>query len=167
MKKLLVMLLIMVGMVACSQNSSNEVVNADNASQQPAASADNATAEPAPAKVIDIPADVQAMYKGLIVSIVDKKSNKETDTEVLIGQKVDVAGTPVSVEIEAYLPDFVMDEAGKITSKSTEEGNPAAKVKIYKAGAMVFEGWLFKNFPDIHPFEDADYGVSLKNSVKN
>lgn len=169
--KRLIVLCLAVFVISCSQNtvkdegSESAQPQKQQQSEQPAAQMQPA-AEKAPVeKRIIVPEDVAKKYKSVILSVVDKKSNKDFETEVLIGQKSQASGTNLSIEVEYYLPDFVMDADNKMTTKSADENNPAAKVKVYKGGELVFDGWLFKNFPDMHPFTDEDYAISLKGSV--
>lgn len=169
--KRLIVLCLAVFVISCSQNTIKEEgresaqPQKQQQSEQPAAQMQS-TSEKAPVENrIIVPEDVAKKYKSVILSVVDKKSNKDFETEVLIGQKSQVSGTNLSIEVEQYLPDFVMGPDNKITSKSVDDNNPAAKVKVYKGDELVFDGWLFKNFPDIHPFDDEDYSIKLKGSV--
>jgi hypothetical protein len=173
MKKTLVALVLSLLLVACSQNAMKEE------DSKSAGKVATKTAEPVksntwehneiseqPERLVTIPDEVKQKYKSLIISVTDKKANKDIETEVLIGQKAEASGTALTIEVEYYLPDFTMD-GNIMTSKSADENNPAAKVKIYRDGNEVFDGWLFKNFPDMHPYVDEDYAVSLKGSVVN
>ncbi|UOD35802.1 DUF2155 domain-containing protein [Deferribacteraceae bacterium V6Fe1] len=169
--KRLIVLCLAVFVISCSQNtikdegSESAQPQKQQQVEQPAAQM-QPSAEKAPVeKRIIVPEDVAKKYKSVILSVVDKKSNKDFETEVLIGQKSQASGTALSIEVEYYLPDFVMDADNKMTTKSADENNPAAKVKVYKGGDLVFDGWLFKNFPDMHPFTDEEYAISLKGSV--
>ena len=49
---------------------------------------------------------------------------------------------------------------------SMEENNPAAKVIITDNGSQVFDGWLFQEYPDMHPFEHPVWKVVLAGAVK-
>jgi hypothetical protein len=174
MKKGLAALILSVFLLACSQNAMKEEDSKSKAkpateTTQPAQTAEKSTETQnetvqQPQRQVVVPDEVKQKYKSLIIAVTDKKSNKDIETEVLIGQKAQPSGTDLTVEVEYYLPDFTMD-GNDMTSKSTEENNPAAKIKIYKGDNEVFDGWLFKNFPDMHPFVDEDYAVSLKGSV--
>ena len=178
MKKLFVITIALM-FFACSQNTVKEeetqqepvktvktqvVQKTENPHQQQMQNP-HANKPAAPQKKVIVPKEVSSKYKSVIIEVVYKTTNKTVDTDVLIGQKAEVAGTPLTIEVEAYLPDFVMDQNSMMTSKSAEEKNPAVKVKVYKADKLVFDGWLFKNFPDVHPFEDPEYKLSLKSSV--
>ena len=167
-------LLILPLFFGCSQNVSKDeksdskplVVQEKNSAEKTGGEVSGSTQSSATAeKRIVVPEDVVKKFKSVILAVEDKKANKSLETEVLMGQKAQAAGTPIMVELEYYLPDFVMGENSVMTSKGVEENNPAAKVKIYKSDQLVFDGWLFKNYPDMHPFVDDEYGVSLKGSV--
>lgn len=169
--KRLILLCLAVFVISCSQNTIKEEgresakPQKQQGSGQPAAQMQSISEKAPVENRIIVPEDVAKKYKSVILSVVDKKSNKDFETEVLIGQKSQVSGTNLSIEVEQYLPDFVMGPDNKITSKSVDDNNPAAKVKVYKGDELVFDGWLFKNFPDIHPFDDEDYSIKLKGSV--
>ncbi len=47
-----------------------------------------------------------------------------------------------------FVPDFAMDNAGKVYSASDTFSNPALKLEIYKGEKPVKTGWVFLNFPD-------------------
>ncbi|MBZ4642592.1 MAG: hypothetical protein PWQ25_304 [Deferribacteres bacterium] len=174
MKKLIVVVLGMF-LFACSQNTVKDENTENSAtngqpiqtqqSEKPAVSSQESSQKVPQEKRISVPEEVVKKFKSVIIAVSDKKSNKDFETEVLIGQKAQAVGTNLTIEVEYYLPDFVMDANSFMTSKSADENNPAAKVKIYKAQELVFDGWLFKNFPDMHPFVDEDYAISLKGSV--
>ncbi|AEI14358.1 hypothetical protein Flexsi_0683 [Flexistipes sinusarabici DSM 4947] len=116
---------------------------------------------------IVVPEEVKAKFKSVIVEISDNSSGspKFIEREIMIGQKAEISGTPLTVEVEHYLPDFVMDQSGVMTSRTAEENMPAAKIKVYNKQGLIFDGWLFKNFPGIHSFQHPVYDIKLKGSV--
>ncbi|MEC9493339.1 DUF2155 domain-containing protein [Flexistipes sp.] len=116
---------------------------------------------------IIVPEEVKAKFKSVIVEISDNSSGspKFIEREIMIGQKAEISGTPLTVEVEHYLPDFVMDQSGVMTSRTAEENMPAAKIKVYNKQGLIFDGWLFKNFPGIHSFQHPVYDIKLKGSV--
>lgn len=176
MKKLFILIIIAMLLISCSQNTVKEDESAPSKpsveasvskkSEEPAQGAEDPHKEKAPVqKKIVVPDTVTAKFKSIILEVGHKKTNKAVDTDILIGQKAEVAGTPLTVELEAFLPDFMMS-TDSITSKSAEENQPAVKVKVYRSEKLVFDGWLFKNFPDMHPFSDEDYTLTLKSAVQ-
>lgn len=176
MKKLLTFIVAAAFAAACSQG----VVDKNKDSQQngpaaeqgmPANPHGDAQADPhAGAKKerkINVPKEVSDKYKSLIIEVKDLKKNTTVQSDILIGQKADVAGTPFSVQVEYYMPDFVIDTDGTITTRSAEEKNPVAKIKVFKDGKVYFDGWLFKAHPEEHgAFQDANYGMSIVKSVQ-
>ena len=107
---------------------------------------------------------VKERFKGVELVVNSKTGGKNIHIDVGIGETVDVADTSLNIEIEAYYPDFIMDELNGIVTKSLDEKNPSAKIKIYKEHNLIFDGWLFKNYPDVHPFDDDEYDIRLIGS---
>jgi hypothetical protein len=117
-------------------------------------------------KQIIVPQEVSDKYKSLILGVKNEKEGIDVQTEVLIGQTAEIKGTPYSVLVENYLPDFVINGETVFTTRTAEENNPAAKIKVFEGDNMVFDGWLYKNFPDMHgSFSNPDYVLSMIKSV--
>ena len=113
-----------------------------------------------------IPKEVAEKYKSLILEVKNIPENSTVQTDVLIGQKSEVTGTPFEILVEYYLPDFVIDSDGVITTRSADEKNPVAKIKVFKFGELYFDGWLFKDHPDEHgSFNDKAYSITLIKSI--
>jgi hypothetical protein len=110
--------------------------------------------------------EVISVFKKLTLRITDKHNNKSFEIVAPMGKKINIDNTSLAVEILEYYPDFVMGEDRGVVTKSLDERNPAAKVNIYKEEKIIFKGWLFAKFPDIHAFEDSDYDVKLVSSAK-
>jgi len=58
-----------------------------------------------------------------------------------------------------------MSSQGIITL-SDEPKNPAAQVAISEDGEVIFEGWLFKLYPEVHAFQHPRYTIILKNHIR-
>ena len=115
---------------------------------------------------IAIPQAVSDKYKSLILEVKNTQENTTVQTDILIGQKAEVTGTPFTVEVEYYLPDFVIEADGTFTTRTADENNPVAKIKVYKFNEVYFDGWLFKNHPDEHgSFKDNLYSISIVKSL--
>jgi hypothetical protein len=163
------LLFILIG--GCTQNAVKEDNTADNKSPVTQKEAVKETVKPVDNSVKESSEyfsndDILKVYKSLIIRVSSKKNNKSNDIEIEIGGKKDLEDPSFSIGIVSYFPDFVMDEKRGVITKSLEDRNPAAKVKIYKNDKLVFNGWLFANFPDIHAFEDPEYNIKLISSVK-
>jgi len=182
MKKIIVSIMLVAFLAACSQG-----VVEDEKSSAPAPAAkekainnphtdgtipldkDGNPVEVKPKKKerkYSIPKEVAEKYKSLILEVKNIPENSSVQTDVLIGQKSEVTGTPFEVLVEYYFPDFVIDSDGTITTRSAEENNPVAKIKVFKFGEVFFDGWLFKNHPDEHGnFNDNAYSITLVKSI--
>jgi hypothetical protein len=57
--------------------------------------------------------------------------------------------------------------ADVITSQGIEEGNPAARIAVLENGTEIFSGWIFQNFPDVHPFTHERYALKLEGGVRS
>jgi len=183
MKKIIVSLMLAAFLAACSQGvvdeEKAESVAPSQTKETTAANphadgtiplgADGKPADVAPVKKerkYSVPKEIAEKYKSLILEVKNIPENSSVQTDVLIGQKSEVTGTPFEVLVEHYFPDFVIDADGTITTRSAEENNPVAKIKVFKFGEVFFDGWLFKNHPDEHGnFSDPAYSMTLVKSV--
>lgn len=182
MKKIIVSLMLAAFLAACSQGVvDDEQTEAAPAQKQSTAPAIDPNA-PNPHAVdgadphagvnikkerkFNIPQEVSDKYKSLIIEVKNVTENSSVETEVLIGQKAEATGTPFEIMVEYYLPDFVIDADGTITTRTAEENNPVAKIKVFKYGEVFFDGWLYKNHPNEHgAFESNAYSIALVKSV--
>jgi hypothetical protein len=169
MKKYLIIFLMFLIFTGCSQNAVKE----DNRTKDNTTKNSNPVVNEQKNNIGDVSGkkeitqdEIKSIYSKLTLNITNKKTNKSFEVEVPVGEKTSIDSTNLEVEVVAYYPDFVMDEAKGAVTKSLEERNPTAKVNIYKDGKIVFKGWLFANFPDIHAFEDSDYDVKLITKSK-
>ncbi len=72
-------------------------------------------------------------------------------SETLLLEFLDAGGTSFRdyrIVPARFVPDFAMDNAGKVYSASDTFSNPALKLEIYKGETPVKTGWVFLNFPD-------------------
>ncbi len=115
--------------------------------------------------VVRVPEDVKKTWKKVVLSIHTIKTMKQHNVVLPIGQKTAVPGTPFEIEVLYFLPDFTMG-GSVITTKDNNPKNPAAKVKIYQKGSLIWSGWLFQKFPQVHPFTHVDYRIFLVKGLK-
>ena len=59
------------------------------------------------------------------------------------------------VKVLGFVPDFAMG-ADRITTKSMQDGNPAVKLQVLDGGREIFKGWAFRDYPEMHSFEDPE-----------
>jgi len=115
---------------------------------------------------VKVPEDVKKTWKKVALTLHAIKTKKQSSIVLPIGKKTAISGTPFEIEVLYFLPDFTMG-GSVITSKSNAHKNPAAKVKIYQKGAVIWTGWLFQKFPKVHPFTHVDYRIFLVKGLKD
>ncbi|MGQ9610775.1 MAG: cytochrome c biogenesis protein ResB, partial [bacterium] len=87
--------------------------------------------------------------------------------EIEEGKTLELPDLDMKIKVIAYVPDFVIDSKGNISSRSIQPINPAALIELYKGDELLLRSWYFKNFPDFHGLKDFDYSlkfVSLGNT---
>jgi hypothetical protein len=103
-------------------------------------------------------------WQAIRVRVVQLETMDETFHDIVIGEEAPLGDTGLTLRAVAFLPDFVMSEAG-ITSRSADPQNPAARVVIIEEGKDDHEGWLFGAMPEIHAYPHELYGVMLVEGV--
>lgn len=168
MKKTIILIVCIV-FFGCSQNTKKDSSGTpmkDVIRQEKTKTQDNGTAGGRPmlktVKATDLLPEVAKAYKGIVISVADNKTKKEM--EVIFNTDVKVEGTPLTLNVQSLFPDFTIAEGG-VANKSMSEKNPGAKVVIKKGKEVVFDGWLFQNFPDTHGFEDPEFKVFMVKTV--
>jgi len=94
---------------------------------------------------VQVPEEVKNTWKKVALSIHTIKTKKQMSVVLPIGRKTEIKGTPFEIEVLYFLPNFTMG-GSLITSKDNEQKNPAAKVKVYEKGKVIWSGWLFQKF---------------------
>ena len=117
---------------------------------------------PVPRQVV-VPDDVQKTWKGVVLQVTTKGTNKSEDIKIDIGKTAKVGN--LEITLEHFLPDFSMS-GGNITSKSNQTQNPAARLVIKENGKEVYSGWRFSLYPQAHPMNLEKYDILLKDFVK-
>lgn len=111
-----------------------------------------------------VPESQKGKWKAIKIAVTDLATGKETTHVAPLGGDYLIPGTGLTLRVETVLPDFGMGE-GVITSKSDKMENPAAQVRVLEGGKEMFKGWMFKLYPEAHPFENAKYGIKLLDFV--
>jgi len=110
-----------------------------------------------------VPDSVRKSWKAVKIAVIDKANIKETVYTIPIGSSVSIPESSMNIEVEAFLPAFIM-EGSVMTTSSNELKNPGAKVKITEKGNIIFKGWLFARFPT-NTFMHPSYGFTLVDAV--
>ncbi len=110
-----------------------------------------------------VPPEVRDTWKAVVLEVVNKETGDQKDHVVEIDKDFVIPDTQMKVHVLTFLPDFAMSRE-RITSRSNEPKNPAAKIAIHDGKSKVFESWLFQNMPTLHPFKHNVYAIRLKGA---
>ncbi|MBI5136959.1 MAG: DUF2155 domain-containing protein [Nitrospirae bacterium] len=112
-----------------------------------------------------VPPEVAGRWKAATFILVDRGGSQATEIQVPLEGEYTFGDGHLKLFLHHFLPDLKINDDNVYTSVSNNPDNPAAHVTIYEDGKEVFEGWLFSEFPGIHPFQHPRYGVTLKAGV--
>lgn len=80
-----------------------------------------------------------------------------------VGEKTSITEKEIGIEPVYFVPDFVLTEENKVTTRSLEPNNPAVYVRISETEKIVFSGWLFLKYPEFNTRDSqSDSGLSVK-----
>lgn len=113
--------------------------------------------------VVDPPVS-KGKWRAVVVGVTDKQTGKEMVYEIPIGSETPVPNSRLSILVENFLPNFIM-QGTVLTSQTNETKNPAAKIRVFEGGKEIFKGWLFALYPTTHAFQHPHYGFTLKGYV--
>jgi len=86
--------------------------------------------------------------------------------EMGVGEKVQVGEESIEIAVLDFVPDFIIGEDNKISTRSLNPNNPAAYIEGWKEGKKVFSSWIFAKFPDfgrMHSNIDTDLSFEFKD----
>jgi len=99
----------------------------------------------------------------LTLLIKDKKTGKEYNFSIRVGEKKKVEGLDdIEIKLVAFYPDFILDENNQPATRSMELRNPAALIEIYKDGEPLYRTWVFALFPNIHSKRNVEFSFIYK-----
>ena len=112
-----------------------------------------------------VPPEIEKTYSAIRLSWKDSGSGKEGALDVPLGGSATVPRSELEVHSDVFLPAFTM-AADEITSNGVEPTNPAARITVAEKGKEIFGGWIFTNFPDVHPFLHPRFTLRLAGGVR-
>jgi hypothetical protein len=112
-----------------------------------------------------VPPEVAKTYSAIRLTWKDSGGGREGTLDVPLGGSARIPDSDLEVRADVFLPAFTM-AAEEITSNGVELSNPAARITVAEKGKEIFGGWVFTNFPDVHPFEHPRYSLRLAGAVK-
>jgi hypothetical protein len=132
------------------------------------ASTEAGAQEPGTPKVptrLVVPPEVAKTYSAIQLTWKDSAGGKEGILDVPLAGTARIPGSDLEVRADVFLPAFTM-AAEEITSNGVELTNPAARITVVEKSQEIFAGWIFTNFPDVHPFQHPRYSLRLAGAVK-
>lgn len=118
---------------------------------------------PVPTKLV-VPPEVTAAFSGVQIGWKDSQSGQGGVLDVPLGGATPIPGSDLAVKADVFLPSFTMT-SDQITSTGIELENPAARIAVVQGDKAVFAGWIFKRFPDVHPFQHPRFSLRLEGGV--
>lgn len=114
---------------------------------------------------LEVPAAVKEAYSGIVLLWKDSSNGKEGQLQVPFGGSAKIPGSSIEVSSDVFLPAFTMT-ADVITSNGVEPENPAARIRVTEDGKDLHQGWIFRSFPDVHPFTHPRFSLRLEGGVR-
>jgi len=111
-------------------------------------------------KTITVPDEVKTAWGSVVLHIEDKTAHTSVDQTIPLHSDYQIPDSDLTIQVGDFLPHFSMGETD-ITSLSNETKNPALKITVLKKGEEIFDGWLFERFPEMHPFQDERFAITL------
>jgi len=119
--------------------------------------------QPIPSR-LEVPPEVVRTYQGVRLHW-KESGGGEGVLDVPLDEKAKIPGSNLEVSSDVYLPAFSMT-TDAITSTGAAEENPAARIAVTENGKELFSGWIFKRFPDVHPFQHPKYSLRLEGGIR-
>jgi len=81
-----------------------------------------------------------------------KRGTKEPGRvfHVNVGESFTLPTTGLTVKVNRFFPDFILDENGVVINRSPALNNPALELLIFKGDELQTQTWVFQKFPDFH-----------------
>lgn len=112
-----------------------------------------------------VPPEIEKTYAAIRLTWKDSGSGKEGAVDVPLGGSARLPGSDLEIGCDVFLPNFTM-AADQITSNGVEPTNPASRITVVEKGNEIFSGWIFTNFPDVHPFQHPRVTLRLAGGVR-
>ncbi|MBI4686626.1 MAG: hypothetical protein HY756_02440 [Nitrospirae bacterium] len=129
----------------------------------------NEASTKAPLQIV-VPPDVQGAWSAVKLIVEDRQLNKTQELTAKLGSELKIPNSKLLVKVGDFLPNLTVS-GQVITSTSNKPDNPAVGVIVYEDSKKIFPtdrewGWLYANFPQIHPFRHDRFAVTLKEGIK-
>ena len=93
-----------------------------------------------------------ADQEGEVTLRVIKKGSKEPGGvfQVNVGESFSLPTTGLTIKVNRFFPDFILDEERTVINRSLALNNPALELLIFKGDELQTKTWVFQKFPDFH-----------------
>ncbi|MGE5190655.1 MAG: DUF2155 domain-containing protein [Gemmatimonadota bacterium] len=118
-----------------------------------------------PEKKVVVPDAVKGSWKAVKIEVDYKQAKSKKSFTVPLNSEFKIPDTDLTLKTGSFLPHFAMT-ADSITSNSNNLENPAVGIDVLQGGKIVFHGWLFSKYPDIHPFQNDAVALKLLEGIK-
>lgn len=119
---------------------------------------------PAADRVTELPESVKGKWTAVKIEVLYKENNEKKQLDIPLNSSFDVPGSDITISVGQFFPEFTL-EGNKYTSVSNDLKNPATNIEIKQGDNVIFKGWLFANYPSVHPFENEKYGITLLGGI--
>ena len=121
--------------------------------------------QPAVPNKLVVPPEIAKTYSAIRLTWKNSQNGKEGQLDVPLGGTAKVPESEMEVRADVFLPAFTM-AGDAITTQGLEATNPASRITVSDQGKEIFSGWIFANYPDVHPFQHPRYSLRLAGGVK-
>ncbi|HTO77673.1 MAG TPA: hypothetical protein VMQ61_16500 [Thermoanaerobaculia bacterium] len=150
--------------MAISHQPTSESETPETSGENPHAAGQGQNAPRVPDR-LEVPDAVKQAYSGVSLVWRDATTGKTGALSVPLGGSAELPGSGLTVAADVFLPAFTMSNE-VITSSGIEPENPAARIRVSEGGKEIFSGWIFKRFPDVHPFTHPRFSLRLDGGVR-
>ncbi len=162
---MLMIFTILIIFTACSQNTNRQEFSQNNSAPALSVTPKQASANMKLTKPTELLPEIVEKYSGIKILAINKNDGSKIEIVAPFGQKTAIDGTSLEIITASYFTNFTMVDGG-VKNVSMEENNPSAKVIIIDNGRQVFDGWLFQEYPDMHPYENPVWRIVLAGAVR-
>lgn len=104
--------------------------------------------------------------EGTFVINVKSAHNEEELFEIKKGEEFTIPSTNMTGKLESYSPALMWDEeSGRFFTFADEMLNPAILVTFREGGAIKYQGWIWKNYPQSGILQGAGHQVTFVDYI--
>ncbi len=131
-----------------------------------------------PAITKDIMVNHPLKYKGIkffqsaygVINTIGVELSKEIadGSKSIIGEysieensSVKIPDTNLEIKLLSYVPDFVMDDSGHVSSRSSQPRNPAVLLELFDNNQSKGKAWKFLKYPSFKASPESEYIIEF------